>query len=404
MFHPCPQSASQRVSSFARSLPSRSFETIVLTSTCCKVVDKRRRSSARALVYDFRCPRFLISLSSLMVNPLRLLLYCGMSVLLALWKKIDCVFASVPCGETAIAGFLLWKFFGIPLVVDIRDLYPVPEVEFPFLKVHPPALLNRLITKIFAFLYRSSKKIVCVDTNIKQKVTELGVSEKKIVVIPNGADTSVYRPSNFESRRETRLMYELPEKKLIFVYAGALTGWYPLTSIYGGLKQPFQERGDFQLLVITFTKYDIYLEEIQRLGLRDVVRFMGPLSVSETARVLSACDVGVVVYSGTDYWKTMYGGKIFSYMACGLPVMAFGPKGSVINDLLSKHKAGVFVGEPSEQNFVSGILHFLDNKQESKAMGRNARETVERFYDRRMFGLKLVSLIEEVLEARHRVV
>ena len=374
---------------------------VVLASTRCI---KRYGSPPKKniLIYDFKSPPVFLSISAVITNPILLLHHFLTSIVLILLtrKKFDVVLASVPTGEAAIAAFLISRMFRVHLVVDVRDLYPVPESEFPFLKVHPPTSLNKFSKKIFSIIYKFSDKIVCVDANIKQKLIEWGVAEEAVSIIPNGADASVYQPSNLQNRREIRLRNGLSEEKFIFVYAGALVEWYPLIDMLKGLKRFLKERSDFQLLIVTFTNYDAYLKQVEKLALGNVVKFMGPLSVNDTAKVLSACDVGIVVYGGEDYFKTMYGGKIFSYMASGLPVLALGPEGSVISDLLSAYKTGVFVGEPSEENFARGILFFLNNKKEAEVMGRNARETVEKFYDRRKLGLKLVSLIENVLSAR----
>jgi|GEM_PF-4965233 len=396
VFSPCPQSASQRVSSFAHALALRASEVVVLTSTRCSAIGAGSIRDENLLVYDFRLPRFSVSFSSLVVNPFSVLFYFMTSLVIALSRKVDFILSSVPNGDTAIAGFVFSKIFRVPLVIDLRDLYPIPPREFPFLGVHLPQELNRILTWVFSILYRNSDKLISVDDNIREEIIRFGVDPEKILVISNGADTSVYKPLKPKQRVRVRSEYGLPLDKLIFVYAGALVWYYSLDSVIRALRQLVPERNDFQLLVISHHSCDAQKRLVKELGLQDYVLFAGPFSVAETARILAACDVGIVVYRGETYFKTMYGSKIFSYMSCGLPVLVSGPPSSVLDELISKHDVGFFVGKPNVKDFADGLLYFLNNTEKAVHMGVKARRTVEKLYDRRKLGLKLVSLIGTV--------
>lgn len=399
-FHPCPQSASQRVSSFAQVLCSEGFEVVVVTVNRCIKKIGEAPSDRGITVYDLKCPRFLLSISNLIINPVILLLFFFLSAVIAIEKRVDVVFASVPNGETAITGFLLSKLFRNSLVVDIRDLYPSPPVELPFLNLHTPSKLNDLLTYFFTFLYRNSSKLTCVDENIKQKVITCGVVSEDILIIPNGADTSVYMPCGPRERERIRKRNGLPLEEFIFVYAGSLIWYYPVDNAILGLRRLFPTRSDFRFLIISPMNYAPQEELAEKLGLKNYVEFKGPLSISRTAEILSACDVGIVVYRGEEYFKTMYGSKIFSYMACGLPILASGPQGSVIDNIIRRYKAGFFIGNPDEKNFEEGFSFFLNNTRDAKNMGANAQKAVECFYDRRKLGLKLTALIAEMCKGK----
>jgi len=317
-----------------------------------------------------------------------------MSLIISARKRFDLVLASVPAGETAVVGFLLSCLFKVPLVIDVRDMYPPPPDGLVYLRT--PLRLNNLFIRLFRKIYQNSDELVCVDVDIKRRLVDSGVVTDRIAVVPNGADTSVYRPRSSSDRKRIRTTYGLPLKKFIFVYAGALAWYYPVIEVAKGLKRLSPARKDIELLVISHVNYAYEKKIVEELGLKDHVRFMGPLPFAKAGEVLSACDVGVVVYRGEDYWKGMYGSKIFSYMSCGLPILASGPPSSVIQKLLQEHGVGFFVGSPDEHNFAHGLSYFVDNRSEVRIMGENARKVVERFYDRRRLGLKLASLLDEL--------
>jgi len=398
-FYPCPQSSSQRIHSFAQAFSRKGFRVAVIAGTCCRGIMRAARSSEKSYtVYDLRCPGFLLSLSSVTINPLLVILYGFFSAIIATKERPDVVFASVPNGEVAIAGFFVSKIFRIPFAVDMRDLFPFPSAR-EIINVPISPAMSKLLTYIFHFLYRNSEAVTCVYPRIKKELVTAGVPADRISVIPNGADTSIYRQSSSQKRREIRLKYGLPLDKLIFVYAGTLASYYPTHDLIQGFSKAYQKEKRAQLLFITFRGYEHYKRMAEELELGDAVRFMGPLSVVETAGILSACDVGLIPFSGDDRFLTdMYGAKIFSYMACGLPILASGPPGGLIEDFAHEFQTGFFVGKPSANSFARGYFFFFKNKEGLEMMGKNARKLVEEHYDRKRIGMQLASLLHSLSE------
>lgn len=392
-FDPCPQSSSQRVSSFAQAMVESGFEVTVITASRCLTRTRSNSPSKIFRVYNLKCPRFIIPLSNLIINPILVLLFCFMAIPLLLKRKVDVLLASVPYGEVAIAGFFLSKVFRFPLVVDMRDMYPPPS-ELSMVYQRLPRRVNEILTSLFLMVYKTSGKIICVDSYIKGRLKALGIAEEKLFVVPNGADVFIHKPCKPNRREQIRLEYGLPLDSVIFVYAGSLTCYYPVIEAIKGVGTRLPEKDKFQLLIISYSGYAFYRGFTSNVGLKDKVKFIGPLSVSQTARVLSACDVGIVAYGSEDYWKGAYGSKIFSYMSCGLPVLASGPSGSVIDLLINEHQVGFFVGSPSAKSFARGFSFFLKNKNMLDDMGKNAVKVVRRLYDRRVLGRELVALLK----------
>ena len=395
VFSPCPQSASQRITSFVEAFYATNCKVIVLAANRCFKEKRRISSSSNLLIYDFQYPKWLLSASAVVTNPLLLLLYLLASIIVILRKRVNIILVSVPNSEVAISGFLLSNLFKIPMVIDMRDFYPPHPSLISHLPIPIPRKLNGCLMGILSFLYKRVNKMTCANSSIRQKLLEIGVSASNVLVIPNGADASVYEPCRSEEeRKKIRSQYGLPLKDCIFVYAGSLVAYYPLWVAIKGLKHvPYKKRKNLLLLTISYKKYTRYLALVKRLKLDDHVRFMGPLSIPETAKILSACDVGLVLYKSENAWRGMYGAKIFSYMACGLPILAAGPKMGVIKTLVSQYKLGVFVGAPTETNFARGFLHCVNNRDENMIMGKNAREIVEKTYDRRKLALKMAELV-----------
>lgn len=396
VFYPCPGAASQRVFSFAQALSLKGFQVTVVTCNSC--LKKHEALSENLLIYDFKCPRIFLSLSNVIVNPLLCFLYFFMSVVITLRNDVSVILSSVPNGETAIAGFFNSKMFRIPFIVDLRDIYPPPPVELPFLDLPTPSIINRVLSGFLRTLYKYSDRIVCAVPGIKKWLETYGIAASKIFVILNGADASIYKPASTGDRHETRLKYGLPTDKFIFVYAGSLASYLPVNIAIWAVKKLSATANDFRLLIISHANYVSYKNAVESMGIQDYVKFMGPLFVQETAEVLSACDVGIVMHRGEDYWKNTLGTKIFSYMSSGIPVLSSGPPESVVDNLIRKHGVGLYTGRPNEESFAKGLLYFLNNRDVVREMGEKARKTVEKSFDRRKLALKLVSLVDELCD------
>lgn len=396
-FPPCPYAASQRIGSFSEVMSSSGFEVIVLTLFRCFNKRFKRTADRVGAIYDFKYPSPLLRISVVMLNPVIILLLLFAAIKLCITRRPRAVLVSIPQGEVAIVGFLISRLFRAPLVVDLRDWYPIPSDELSSYKIPRPRILNDIMIRLFVSVYKRAHSAVCVDKNIQARLLAAGISPGKILVIPNGADSSIYKPSSKEVREEIRSSYGLPIDKVIFVYAGALNRYYPVLDVIRGAKDLSEKRNDFQFLIISYSDYLSYANYAKEIGVGGgIVKFLGPLPVSETARVLSACDVGVVVYGKEKVWQWTYGSKIFACMSSGLPILASGPSGSVIEELIGEHKLGVFTGSPDRKNFADGFLFFLNNKEAIRKLGKDALKIAQESYDRRTLGLHLVELLKRV--------
>ena len=108
--------------------------------------------------------------------------------------KIDAIFATVGPYSDAVLGYLLAKKFGIPLVVDYRDLWKgKPDISY-FSNWHRN-FAEKTEKKILQF----AAKIVMNTEFSRRKITKLfpQIEKNKFTVIYNGWDKSDF-PADFD--------------------------------------------------------------------------------------------------------------------------------------------------------------------------------------------------------------
>lgn len=131
--------------------------------------------------------------------------------------RVDCVVATSPPPTVGLVGWLASRLHGVPLVLDVRDIWPESPAQSGRLK-NP--LLIRAFEGLATFLYRSAAAVTTVTDGWKARLVELGVPETKVQVLSNGVDMATYEA---EAAAPLPAAFELLDRSAHwFVYAGIL--------------------------------------------------------------------------------------------------------------------------------------------------------------------------------------
>jgi len=117
--------------------------------------------------------------------------------------------------------------------------------------------------------------------------------------------------------------------------------------------------------------------------------------VKDLYSIFAAADIGIVPLAiGT---KGGVRTKILDYMACCKPVIA--TKEAIEGIELENNKHAIIV-ESFDERFIKAINYLLENEDESKRIGKNARKFVEDKHDVEKIGKNLYSLYKRLLESQ----
>src|SRR6185312_1450013 len=100
--------------------------------------------------------------------------------------KFDVVVVTSPPLFVGGSGYLISVFKRIPLVFEVRDLWPESAIDTGVLKSKP---IIRFAYWFEGFIYRKAKLInVLTPAFYKALITKKKVSPEKVIMIPNAAD------------------------------------------------------------------------------------------------------------------------------------------------------------------------------------------------------------------------
>lgn len=216
------------------------------------------------------------------------------------------------------AALLLGRWLGIPYTVTLRG------TETRHLQT--PGLAERALKAI-----KSAARVFSVSESLKNLAIQHGADPSSIEVVGNGVDIERFKPVDRQTARAA-MRIELHAKVLISV--GGLVPRKGFHRVIDVLPELRIAHPDLKFLIIGGPSPEgnnrPQLErQVDELGLKDCVIFLGPVKPDQLPGLLSAADVFVLATSN-EGWANVF----LEAMACGLPVVTtdVGGNREVIND------------------------------------------------------------------------
>ncbi len=130
----------------------------------------------------------------------------------------DLIFATSTPLTIAIPGVYASKKLSVPLVFEVRDLWP--ELPIAIGTIRNP-VLKFLSRQLERYAYTNSTKIIALSPGMAQGIMKTGYSQEDIAVIPNLANTEMFTADE-EARRNFLDEHPYLENKKIILYAGTI--------------------------------------------------------------------------------------------------------------------------------------------------------------------------------------
>jgi len=180
----------------------------------------RRRLRQRETIDGIQVLRGWIHASPRLSSRDKALGFASFTATASLWAllgrlRADVVVATAPPPTVGIPGFLAARRLGVPLVFDVRDIWPEALQLSGRLQSGP---VIRSLEAAERFSYRRAGAITVVTEGKRERLMEKGVPAEKIEVIPNGVDLSHFD----DVCPDTALLerHGVDPKRFLLAYAG----------------------------------------------------------------------------------------------------------------------------------------------------------------------------------------
>lgn len=132
---------------------------------------------------------------------------------------------------------------------------------------------------------------------------------------------------------------------------------------------------------------------VNELEIGNKVEFFPMLSMSNMAKMLTECDIGIESSWLNELTHQTTPGKLFEYMAVGLAILSSARRPVV--RVLEEVNCGKVYFSRNPQRIADCIVELISNRSELSEMGRRARQAVLNRYNWRINVKKLKSVIKD---------
>ena len=181
---------------------------------------------------------------------------------------------------------------------------------------------------------------------------------------------------------------EADEKKT-FLFAGNLGKAQSLETVIEAAAL-LKDRTDWQVLLVgSGSESENLQKQVQTLGLADKVLFPGRFAPEEMAEQYKKADVLLLTLAGDSAVGDTLPGKLQTYMTVGKPILA-AINGAAVG-VLEEAGCGKSVAAGDSKGLAALMLQYLENPEEFKDFGNNAKEYFSANFTSDVFMQKLLS-------------
>ncbi|MEM7159858.1 MAG: glycosyltransferase family 4 protein [Myxococcota bacterium] len=231
----------------------------------------------------------------------------------------DVVFATSTPLTVAIPGLWGRLWHRVPMVFEVRDLWPELPIAIGALR----SPWSRGAARALAWAaYRGAAEVVALSPGMAEGVAAWGVPRERITTIPNGCDCAAFEvePARAQADRARRFPDLGPDDPLV-MYAGTLgwmndVGWLvDVAAAMAGL----DPRVGFAIVGEGAQRAEI-AARVERAGLAATVRLRPAVPKCEVPALLAGATVTTSLFRDVPQMAHNSANKLFDGLAAGRPV------------------------------------------------------------------------------------
>lgn len=285
----------------------------------------------------------------------------------------DLVFATSTPLTIALPGVFAARRRRVPMVFEVRDLWPELPIAMGALK-NP--VLRAAARALERFAYRNAEQVVALSPGMRDGVVATGYDPSRVHVIPNSSDVELFRDPEAGAEPFYERYPHLRNKRIV-MYAGTLgiiNGVDYLVRVAAELR----DRDPSVHFVIVGDGHERRV--IQDLAaesgvLGDTLTLADPLPKEEMPHALAAADLLTSLFIDLPEMWHNSANKFFDALAAATPVAI--NYGGWQAELLEEHPAGLRLPARDPAAAAEVVVGFLDDP----ARMATAREEAARLAD-----------------------
>ncbi|QKT04808.1 glycosyltransferase family 4 protein [Ectothiorhodospiraceae bacterium 2226] len=307
--------------------------------------------------------------------------------------RMDCdlVFATSTPLTIALPAAFAARRRGVPMVFEVRDLWPELPVAIGALKNPVGIMLARMLER---FAYRNARRVVALSPGMREGVIKAGYPARHVHVVPNSCDLDLFEHAADGGHRFRRTLDWLGDRPLV-LYAGtlgAINGVGYLVEVAAAMREILPEARF--LIVGEGREEQTVRSKARELGVLDETLFMmSAMPKDRMPEVLGAADVAVSLFIDLPEMWANSANKFFDALAAGRAVAI--NYGGWQAELLTCSGAGVVLPPNDARVAAERLAGLLGDRDSCREAGLKARQLGEERFSRNRLADELEAVLLE---------
>lgn len=291
--------------------------------------------------------------------------------------QFQAVITTGPPHSMHLIGRDLKKKTGITWIADFRD----PWSQWEFLDILPmTSFIRKSHQKLEHSVLREANAVLTISWTFQKDLEKL--AHRKIQLLTNGFDPADI-PLGFSPKKRE-------EGKLHLVYSGIIDAIRNPIPLMDAMKGEFEKSGE----QIEWTFVGKVSEQVQNYVKADSwlsarIHFAGYVSHQEVFGFYAKADTLVLILTDTKNAQGNIPGKLFEYLATGIPVMALGDPNGDSAQILKDSGGGEMIAHTDSSGLKKRLRTLLDS-----CTSETITADLEK-YSRRNLSFQLAKILDE---------
>lgn len=298
----------------------------------------------------------------------------------------DMIWSSSPPATITLPAMALAIPQGIPMLLEVRDVWP--EVLIQGGLVRNP-LVIAVMEWFEVFTLQFADHIIPVAPGFQALYERMGIAPSRMTTNPTGGDPyflGATAESGAAWRREQGL-----EGQFLALFSGSMNETSNVDLL---AEAALKAAGELPQVTWLFAGSGRLVDAVRAAAqTHDTIRYLGALPRDAMRPIFAAADVGIISRAPIPVEQLVYPGKLFDYLASGLPVLTnhIGQPSVVVDEA----DCGVVLRGPrTAASFVQGIRQLLELPSEERvAMGARGQNWLLREMNAFQMGEELAALV-----------
>jgi glycosyltransferase involved in cell wall biosynthesis len=292
------------------------------------------------------------------------------------YRRLDACLRCLPGHDVVYEYQALYKTgvamacrrLGLPYVLFF-DADQIAEHDFAGTPI--TGLLRWRARQMVRYNLRTARRVLCVSETARDGlVRDWHVPAEQVVVLPNGVDVELFRPSS-EKRSAVRASLGLADQP-VAIFVGNFYAWHDVATLLDAFARVVPSIPAARLLLVGSGPT---LAAMQRravdLGIAAAASFLGRIPHRDVPGLVAASDVAVApvpLMAGSSWLSPM---KVFEYMAAGVATVA--SRSGQLARVLDDGRNGVLVPPGDAAALATALSTLFGDPTARRRLGAEAR-------------------------------